>query len=203
MIDLNEGMTIMSRHDEVVFLEVDQQNWSDMERLFEGRGGPQNCWCMVWRGTAADRQDKERRKRAMHQLVQDHVPVGLLGYVDGEPVAWCSIAPRATYRFLGGWDDPHDPEERVWSLACFFVVRRVRRQGVMAALLRAAVDHARQRGATAVEAYPVDLDSPSYRFMGFRHVFEQHGFVKVGKAGSRRHVMRLPLKPSHANEYGQ
>ncbi len=29
---------------EIVFMEVNQQRWADMERLFEGRGGPENCY---------------------------------------------------------------------------------------------------------------------------------------------------------------
>ncbi|WP_199728828.1 hypothetical protein [Corallococcus sp. CA053C] len=45
-----------------------------------------------------------------------------------------------------------------------------------------------------MEAYPVDADSPSYRFMGFVPVFTSAGFEVVGRAGSRRHVMRLPLR---------
>jgi hypothetical protein len=55
------------------------------------------------------------------------------------------------------------------------------------------VEHARRRGATVVEAYPVDPDSPSYRFMGFVSTFEAAGFREVGRAGARRHVMRLRL----------
>ena len=43
-------------------------------------------------------------------------------------------------------------------------------------MLRAAIDYARKRGATALEAYPVDPDSPSYRFMGFVPAFERLGF---------------------------
>ncbi len=39
-------------------------------------------------------------------------------------------------------------------------------------LIGAAVDHARERGAAEVEAYPVDPDSPSYRFMGYVSSFE-------------------------------
>lgn len=57
----------------------------------------------------------------------------------------------------------------------------------------AAVTHAQVHGATVVEAYPVDEESPSYRFMGFVPLFEEYGFVEVGRAGSRRHVMRLRL----------
>jgi hypothetical protein len=44
-----------------------------------------------------------------------------------------------------------------------------------------------------VEAYPVDADSPSYRFMGFVAPFEKAGFREVGRAGTRRHVMRRSL----------
>jgi GNAT superfamily N-acetyltransferase len=84
--------------------------------------------------------------------------------------------------------------EKVWSLACFFVPRELRGLGMTPRLLSAAVDHARKHGATVVEAYPVDADSPSYRFMGFVPVFETAGFQEVGLAGSRRHVMRLALR---------
>jgi len=31
------------------FHEVDAARWRDFERLFESRGGPESCWCMVWR----------------------------------------------------------------------------------------------------------------------------------------------------------
>ncbi len=150
---------------------------------------------MVWRATPAERRrtDGASRKAALRRRVQAGVPVGLLGYLDGEPVAWCSIAPRPTYRPLGGPSLPGEAPERVWSLVCFFVVRRLRGQGIMKRLIEAAVEHARRKGATAVEAYPVDPESPSYRFMGFTPVFAAAGFREVGRAGTRRHVMRLGL----------
>src|SRR4029077_14548102 len=114
--------------------------------------------------------------------------VGLLGYLNKEPVAWCSVAPRSTYRrlFEQGGD-----EEGVWSIACFFVIRRLRGQGVSLRIIAAAVEFARSRGASIVEAYPVDPTSPSYRFMGFVPTFEAAGFREVGRVGSRRHVFQL------------
>jgi len=60
-------------------------------------------------------------------------------------------------------------------------------------VLRAAIDHATRNGATVVEAYPVDADSPSYRFMGFVETFSKAGFQELGRAGQRRHVMRLTI----------
>lgn len=187
----------------LVFREVDRSRLSDLVTLFESRGGPKNCWCMVWRATPeeARRKDGASRKGAFTGRVSRGIPVGLLGYVDEQPIAWCSIAPRSTYRDLGGVADAAG--ENVWSLVCFFVTRTYRSQGLTARLIDAAIDHARQRGATVIEAYPVDPDSPSYRFMGFVSAFEKAGFVEVGRAGMRRRVMRLELHSSACNESKQ
>jgi GNAT superfamily N-acetyltransferase len=112
---------------------------------------------MLWRATAegARHSDGAARKRAFEQRVQAGVPAGLLGYLNGEPVAWCSVAPRPTKRRLGGVDYDGVAEDGVWSVACFFVEREVRGRGVLAQLLAAAVDHARACGAVVVEGYPV------------------------------------------------
>ena len=64
----------------------------------------------------------------------------------------------------------------------------------MSRLIDEAVAHARRNEATVVEAYPVAPDSPSYRFCGFVPVFAERGFVEVGRAGLRRHVMRRELR---------
>lgn len=179
----------------LTFHEVDEARWADFERLFDGRGGPKACWCMVWRAEGAEtRQTKgPERKAAMEKRIRGGVPVGLLGYLEGEPVAWCSIAPRPTYRRLGGPEVAGEDPERVWSLACFFAHRSLRGQGVTAQMIEAAVAHARAKGARVLEAYPVDPGSPSYRFMGYRPSFEAAGFRHVGAAGQRRNVMRLEL----------
>src|SRR5215467_3992833 len=75
------------------FHEVDAARWRDFERLFESRGGPKSCWCMVWRAGAKTSKGVDR-KFAIHRYVSNETPIGLLGYSEGEPVAWCSIAPR-------------------------------------------------------------------------------------------------------------
>ncbi len=175
------------------FRAVDGSTWADFERLFEARGGPKSCWCMVWRATPEEARhpDGARRKEAMRRRVRAGVPVGILAYRDGQPVAWCSIAPRSTYRRLGGPDA--EPAQNIWSLACFFVVRPLRSQGIVRLLIREAEAYARRNGATILEAYPVDPESPSYRFMGYVDTFRAAGYRQVGRAGSRRHVYRKTL----------
>jgi GNAT superfamily N-acetyltransferase len=124
--------------------------------------------------------------------IQAGVPVGLLAYAGGEAVGWVSVAPRDTFRSLRG--PAAAPGESIWSISCFFVPRQRRGEGLIRALIAGAVAHARDRGATVVEAYPVDPESPSYRFMGFVPVFAAAGFEDLGRKGKRRHVMRLALR---------
>jgi GNAT superfamily N-acetyltransferase len=179
----------------LIFHEVDHARWTDFEQLFECRGGPKSCWCMVWRAHGAEAKDTKgpARKQAMKARIDSGIPVGLLGYLEGTPVAWCSIAPRTSYRSLGGPVAPNEQNDDIWSLVCFFIKRELRDQGLSAKLIQAAVAHAGSRGARIVEAYPVDPGSPSYRFMGYVAMFEQAGFEHIAAVGSRRHVMRLYL----------
>ena len=177
---------------------VGQDNWNDLVLLFESRGGPSYCWCMAWcrkpAGTRQARADERNTllKSALHAQVLQGTPIGLLAYRDGRPVGWCSIAPRATYRRLGG-PDQSAAEAPIWSLVCFFVRRAFRGQGLTERLVRAAIGYARDGGARVIEAYPVDPQSPSYRFMGLVGLFEKAGFRRVGRAGTRRHVVQLDL----------
>jgi GNAT superfamily N-acetyltransferase len=177
----------------LIFREVTAATWADFESLFESIGGPKSCWCMVWRATAerAKRTDGASRKGAMERRVGSGTPVGILGYLDGKPVAWCSVAPRSTHRRLVSTDSL--PNDGIWSITCFFVVRTLRGSAIVKQLLAAAVRHARAHGAKVVESYPVDPDSPSYRFMGFVPMFREAGFKELAREGKRRHVMQLNL----------
>jgi GNAT superfamily N-acetyltransferase len=130
----------------------------------------------------------------MRRNVCEGIPIGLLGYSDGEPVAWCSIAPRTTYRNLGGLTSTSESPEEVWSLVCFFIRREFRGKGLTKRIIEAAVQHAAKHGAKVVEAYPVEPGSPSYRFMGYLPTFSAAGFHEVGRAGIRRRVMRRELR---------
>lgn len=173
------------------FSPVDGGNWADLQRLFEQRGGPHSCWCMVWRDMPSkDRGNKSLKKAELEKRVGKGTPIGILGYVDDEPVAWCSVGPRPSFRRLVEEDDSNEAE-CVWSIVCFFIHRKHRNRGLTGRLIDYAVSYARSNGAHVVEAYPVEQSSPSYRFMGFTTPFERAGFVKIGKAGTRRNVMRL------------
>ena len=60
----------------------------------------------------------------------------------------------------------------------------------------AAVEHARGRGATAVEAYPTEAgpgSSASQLFVGTPSLFAAAGFREVSRPTPKRAVMRVEL----------
>ena len=82
----------------------------------------------------------------------------------------------------------------VWSISCFYVRRSHRRSGVTEALIDAAVAVAREAGAPAVEAYPLDGEvSPSATSTGYASTFERAGFTEVERRSPERPIMRLWL----------
>jgi GNAT superfamily N-acetyltransferase len=130
-------------------------------------------------------------ERTLQASVTDGVPIGLLAYLEGVPIAWCSVAPKTAFRLL---DEGRAVEtDEIWSITCFFVLRPFRGQGLVERLIAAAAAYAKAEGAKVIEAYPVDEDSPSYRFMGQVEQFKQVGFKPVGAAGKRRRVMQRRL----------
>lgn len=170
---------------------VDKNNWRDFETLFKSKGAPGYCWCMAWRMTKEELKlnTSSNRKKFIKQRVSLGVPIGLLAYVEEEAIAWCSVAPRETYQRLGGDETLGD----VWSLVCFFIKKEYRGLGLVSKLIEHAKKYAKKHGAKHLEAYPVEPDSPSYRFMGFVDSFKAAEFKSVKMAGTRRNVMTCKL----------
>lgn len=183
--------------------------WSDLVTVFGRRGeDPSWCWCRLFLDSGAREpgapQPKPHNREALRQEITDAaVPPGLIAYVDGRPVGWTRVGPRSGFprvtgnRALAGAlaDDPG-----VWWVTCFAVDSHHRRAGVGSALLEAAVELAREHGATAVEGYPVDVDtlsaarvSGSAIFTGTVAMFAAAGFTEVLRTHPTRPVMRLGL----------
>jgi GNAT superfamily N-acetyltransferase len=181
--------------DEIVFRAVSAETWTDFESLFQKRSAPKSCWCTAWRKIRAELKDDPLAKRhEMQSRIRDGEFVGILGYLNADPIAWCSVSPRDTYRSSMADVVDGDEDETIWSIVCFFVMANFKGKGLFAQLIEAAEIHAAQNGATVLEAYPVDRDAPSYRFGGFLPAFEQLGYKNIGRKGSRRYVVRKAMK---------
>jgi len=171
--------------------------WSAIEALFGERGACGGCWCMAWRLRHKDwlAGKGARNKRAFKKIVTAGERPGVLGYLGDVPIAWCAVAPRKAYSFLERSRilQPLD-EEPVWSISCLFVLKSHRRRGVSVAMLRAAVEFARKRGAAMVEGYPVEptmeRTPDAFVWTGLPSAFRKAGFREVGRRSPSRPIMR-------------
>lgn len=185
---------------ELSFQPLKRNLWTDLEELFGHRGACAGCWCMFWklRGKAYE-EARGYETRQMHKSIVDSgVVTGLLAYLRGDVVGWVAVEPRSAYeklaysRVLKPVDD-----QPVWSVTCFFVAKKYRRQGITVELLKAAVGHVRRQGGKIVEGYPVDTqkDMPApFIFTGTASAFQQAGFKEVARHSPTRPIFRLIIE---------
>jgi GNAT superfamily N-acetyltransferase len=199
-IDASEAVTVVPAND---------ASWEDLRAIFGDRGYAAYCQCQrfkvgqhPWYGPGVAGRMERLREDTHCGDPTARTTSGLVGYLDGEPVGWCAVEPRAAYPRLPparvAWkargEDKDDPG--VWAVTCFATRAGYRRRGVTRALARATVDFARERGARALEGYPM-ITEPGQEItwgqthVGSRNIFVEAGFQEVFHPTLRRVVMRI------------
>src|SRR5262245_15195272 len=175
------------------------ERWGDFEKLFGSSGACGGCWCMWWR-IARSRYNEQKgagNKRAMKAIVKSGEEPGILAYAGGQPIAWCSVAPREAYpvlensRILKRVDD-----KPVWSIGCFFIAKGHRRKGVSVKLLKAVIDFVRSHNGLIVEGYPVEPNKnqpDAFMFPGLASAFRKAGFKEIERRSETRPIMRYQI----------
>jgi GNAT superfamily N-acetyltransferase len=180
----------------------------DLQAVFGTRGAASWCQCQRYklrpREAFAKFPVEDRAHRLRQQTDCGHPESdstsGLVAYLDGEPVGWCAVEPRTAYEGLvrnarvpweGREEDKTD--DSIWAVTCLFTRAGFRRRGVSRALAHAAANFARERGARAIEAYPMTAKDAIAEelHVGIEGVFAGAGFVEVSRPTLRRVVMRI------------
>jgi GNAT superfamily N-acetyltransferase len=187
----------------------------DLAALFEQGGDPKWCWCAYFRVRGVDFSagSGARHRTVLETATEDTARAGrapgLVAYRDGAVVGWVSVGPREDYERLAHSRvlAPVD-EKAVWSIVCFVVGRQARGQGVAKALLDAAIDYARDHGATTLEAYPIDVahgerTDSDLAYKGTLSMFEAAGFAVVARRPTTattppRPIVRRSIRPRRA-----
>ena len=133
----------------------------DLGEVLRGSWGA-GCWCMHPRLTASEVRELPgpgtetgRRRQAMTGLARRRRAPGLLAFEGDEVVGWVAVAPRTELtRIEKSRVTPRVDDQDVWVIPCVTVRKTARGRGIAGALIRAAVEYAREHGAPAVEAYP-------------------------------------------------
>ncbi|MEO0938093.1 MAG: GNAT family N-acetyltransferase [Pseudomonadota bacterium] len=190
--------------DSYVIHPLTPERWDDFEAVL-GKGGLGGCWCMYWMvkrtadwGEGQKGGSKAVNKARFRAIVQQKPPPGLIAYAEDAPIAWARVMPRARHPGLAQsrWFKTELDTEGVWSVSCFVVKKKWRGRGLTALLTRAAVDFARDHGATALEVYPTDTSEekhPATVFTGIASTFRKLGFEVVQAKAPHKPMMRLIL----------
>ena len=185
--------------DKVEWLNVGQ--WEDFCTLFGDRGACGGCWCMYWRSHHKEFEAHKgsKNKKALKKQLEAGQPLGVLGYCNDEPVAWCALAPRTDFirlqrsRILKPVDD-----KSVWSMPCFFIRKEYRKQGLSRQLIEKIQELAREEGISILEAYPVETRGKKgadvFMYTGIASAFQQAGFREAARRSDKRPVMRYYIE---------
>ncbi len=194
-------------HDTAACLDchpVTVERWDDLCTVFGVRGASHGCWCMRWRVPRAQFESArgESNKSALRAGIRDRRVFGVIAYLNAEPVGWCSVGPRRDLCGLEVSELLASVDGRpVWSVACLYLTKRYRRQGLSAELLRGAVAYAVQCGAKIVEGYPISPRSHGQRlpvavtWTGLESIYTAAGFVEVARRVDVRPIMRYRVPP--------
>ena len=187
---------------------VNQASCEDLQAIFGNRGPASRCQCQRYKLQPKEAfgnfPAEERAFRLRQQTDCGHPDSdstsGLVAYLDGEPVGWCAVEPRPAYSglvrvFRVPWDGRSEDrtDDSVWAVTCLLTRSGYRKRGVSRALARAAVDFARERGARALEAYPMTSKNALLEeiHVGTESVYADAGFTEVHRPSIRRAVVRI------------
>jgi GNAT superfamily N-acetyltransferase len=192
----------------VTVVPANTVSWEDLQLVFGTRGAASRCQCQRYK--LAPRESfgsfpaEERAFRLRQQTDCGHptsgTTSGLVALDGDEPVGWCAVEPRREYAGLlrvfrvpweGRDEDREDPT--VWAVTCLLTRAGFRKRGVSRELALAAVAFARERGARALEAYPITTTDviADELHVGTVPTFAAAGLVEVSRPTPRRVVMRI------------
>jgi GNAT superfamily N-acetyltransferase len=181
---------------------LDESTWSAFAALVERNNGIYGgCWCMAFHPEGDDRRapgDVNRDRK--HERVRSGTAHAALVFDGDECIGWCQfgvpdevprIKNRAAY-------ERHQTTPPDWRIACCFVGKGRRRQGVATAALAGALDLIGRLGGGTVEGYPEDAGAVPAGFLwhGALSTYEKLGFTRDRMIGKHRWVMRREVDPA-------
>lgn len=194
--------------DALRIVPANEASWDDLQSILTGAA--KRCQCQRQRLGDRDWWHMPESERAAILRAETHCgdprpteTIGIVAYDGDEPVGWCAVDRRGVYGRLRGspvpWEgrDEDPDDDSVWAIACLIVRRGHRGRGLTYPLVAAGVAHARERGASAIEGYPLLTGGSRITWdemnVGAVGPFAAAGFREVSHPTKRRLVMRLEL----------
>ena len=175
---------------------LDRSTWTAFATLVERNNGIfGGCWCIGFHPEGVDRSGQGEVNRVRSGTTHAALVFDGVGCV-----GWCQFGspdevPRIKNRAAYEKSQTTSPD---WRIACCYVGRGHRRQGVATAALAGALDLIAALGGGTVEGYPEDAGAvpAGFLFHGAASTYEKLGFVRVRKIGKHRWVMTREVDPA-------
>lgn len=181
---------------------LDLSTWPAFADLVERNNGVfGGCWCIGFHpeGGGKDATADRNRERKLARVEAGTTHAALV-FSGDECLGWCQygapaelprIKSRAAYE--KGLQQPPD-----WRIACNFVGRGHRRQGVATAALAGALELIAAAGGGIVEGYPEAAAGvpAGFLFNGALSTYERLGFERDRQIGKHRWVVRKLVQPA-------
>ena len=171
-------------HDEVLHYfdlvaYADNPAWSD-------------CYCMEGLDPEFHRRTKNENRASRSALLRSATANGLVAQRLGRIVGWCHAAPKSELVNIEG-----ERDTSLGAIVCFVVAPDVRRHGIATALLNSAVEDLRERGMSAVEAYPYtgEVSPGRWAYANYRGplaMYVEAGFEVIERTPDTC-LVRMPL----------
>jgi GNAT superfamily N-acetyltransferase len=178
------------------------ETWDAFAGLCERHNGVfGGCWCTWFHTMHAEKEFTYEGNRALKKRLVDEGRAHAALVMDGdEAIAWCNYGspdelPNIKHRKQYEEEIDLLPDYR---LVCMFVDKRYRRQGLLAVVLRSALELIGEAGGGVVEGYPHDMQGQrcAVLYSGTRSLFERAGFSYVRPKGTKNCVMRVTVPPA-------
>jgi GNAT superfamily N-acetyltransferase len=177
---------------------LDAATWDAFAELVERNNGIYGgCWCIVHhpeyeRGSS----DPKTLKR---QLVHDgRARAALVLDETGLAQGWCHYGPRDDLLLKHRREyDKEPPPTATWRIACIFVDKRHRGEGVARAALEGALEQIAAAGGGLVEAISEVTSGRDaqdrFLFSATVELFEDLGFTRIRQVGKHAWIVSKPV----------
>ena len=180
-------------------MALGQSTWAAFAALVERNNGIfGGCWCMGFHPEDS-RTDAANNRAAKEQLVRRGQAHAALVFDGDDCVGWCQFGapdevPRIKNRAAYEKGRTTSPD---WRIACCYVGKGHRRQGVAAAALAGALDLIAGLGGGHRRGIPRGrrVGPAGFLFNGALSTYEKLGFTRDRKIGKHRWVVARVIEP--------
>lgn len=180
---------------------LNASTWTAFAELVERNGGIfGGCWCIGWHPECG-RTDISHRAVKEDRVRTDRAHAALVFDDSGMAQGWCQYGspeelPNIKHRRIYDQDPPPIPD---WRIACFYVDKKHRGEGIARVALEGALEQVAELGGGLVEAIPEVVTGRQaqgrFLFSSTVELFEEYGFTRVRQVGKHAWIVNRVVEP--------